>query len=558
MVVTKVEPYKLIGRKPVDVTEQNIKKSVGKYLRDYRKVLVEKGLSYPKIQLADALLEQSPQQELRRIGVFWRPGDGGPLNKIEKMVKGRQLIRETVFQQTIYTEIQQNDFGYSLTDAAQIRIVEMEHLTIKDIHRISSEIDKKLLMLLKAIINRHHDFNERVELLENINRMIENVKILSDNDNVTISDLAEQVNNMVINLNLTLHSNELRQLIRLERNSRVFQSMARIEIRVPISDYIFEMFASTANYIRREHAWSIFLGKVYEFFVCFEVQKDVKLYNVKDLKDWKKQNKMQGLHITDSNFQDFAKHFSTKVYTDVTEAKLKELNEIIRFTLNTLPTIECNDDTMTIKGNFLKSLDIQKAQCQSKVSKIRVFVVNTFFVDSNFFLDAELDILASKWIILNNFTFHLNGQDGKSMDTLQLPGTPGQPGNIGSNGHNFFGLANEIINGDSLTVNITGGNGGAGQDGVRNKDQVVELPSTEHEAWLWLPEDIPIFYENYLSTENQLARPTELDSVITYFLLLVGGSDKSNVYKVSPRSCCGKNGLGGPGKCAEYEIEFLD
>lgn len=557
MVVTKVEPYKLIGRKPVDVTEQNIKKSVEKYLRDYRKVLVEKGLSSPKIQLADALLEQSPEQELRRIGVFWRPGDGGPLNQIEKMVKGRQLIRETVFQQTIYTEIQQHDLGYSLTDAAQIRIVEMEHLTIKDIHRISSEIDKKLLILLKAIINRHHDFHERVDLLGNINRMIENVKTLSDSDNVTISDLAKQVNNMMINLNLTLHSDELRQLIRLEQNSRVFQSMARIEISVPISDYISEMFASTANYIRREQAWSTFLVGVYEFFICFEVQKDVKLYNVKNLRDWKKQNKMQGLHITNSNFQEFAKHFSSKVYTDVTDAKLKELNEIITFTLKTSPTIECDGDTMTIKGNFLKSLDIQEAQCPSRVSKIRVFVVNTFFVDSNLFLDADLDILAFKWIILNKFTFHLNGKNGKVMEKLHSPGTPGQPGNIGSNGHNFFGFANEIINGDSLTVNITGGNGGVGQDGVRNKDRVVELPSTEHEQWLWLPEDIPIFYENYLSTENQLAVKTQLDSVMTYFLLLVGGADKSNVYKVSPRICCGKNGLGGPGKCAEYEIDFL-
>lgn len=125
MVVTKVQPYAIHGRKFIDVSEQKVQKSVANYLSEYRKVLIEKGSSPAKIQLVDALSKQTPDGEFMRIGVFWRPGDAGRFNTIEKMTKGRKLIRNIVLGQTTYTEIQQNDFGYPLTDTAQLRIAQM-------------------------------------------------------------------------------------------------------------------------------------------------------------------------------------------------------------------------------------------------------------------------------------------------------------------------------------------------------------------------------------------------------------------------------------------------
>lgn len=176
-----------------------------------------------------------------------------------------------------------------------------------------------------------------------------------------------------------------------------------------------------------------------------------------------------------------------RFYLDIDEnTYLNELNEIIKFTLKSSPTIESNSETMTIKGNFWKSSDIQNAKYRSNVSKIRVFVAGIFFVDSNLLLDQDLEILADKWEILNESTFYLNGTRGKAIHSPESQGTPGIPGNVGSNGGNIFGLANEVISGDLLTVNVSGGVGGAGQAGSGNFDERVTLKQSGRGGLDWI------------------------------------------------------------------------
>lgn len=460
--------------------------------------------------------------------------------------KGRESIRKMVLRQTIYTEIQQNDFGYSLTDTAQMRIRDMVQYAFAEFHRLSSEIDRKLLKLLQEKIQRIYDIYERTVILGNINHMIETVK--NSTDVITVSGLADRINTFVNELNLTLYSEGLLHMFRLDQNLKILKSIASSEITVPISEYKSKSLISTLDYIRREHDWSKFLVRVYEFFVEYEVQKDVTLYNVKQLEDWKKPKKIQGLNITEHNLQTFAKQFSSDEHIEVTDSKLNELNEIIKFTLQSTLTVECIADTLTIKGNFVKSSDIPNAKCSSSVSKIRVFAAVTFFVDSNLRMDKELDILANKWVVLDAFTFYLNGEDGEAMAKPDLPGTPGLPGNVGANGKNFFGFANAIIDGNLLTINTSGGNGGTGQDGTKNLDEIVGNFTTYHKESIGFFDDIHSFYEEYLRNHGNYRVELQIrGSSWRYFVILWAGFREVNSYYVYTKrwNICAMLYLGG-------------
>lgn len=395
------------------------------------------------------------------------------------------------------------------------------------------------------------DFYERKQLLERINRIVANVWHPSANNSLSV--LSDNIGELTNSLNLTLDFDELRQIVRHENNLKILKSIARFEINVPITEYVSKAFEGTFDCIKVEHNWSKFLENVYDFFVDYEVQKDVRLYNVQNMKDWKIRDRPQGLNVTIDNLPEFAKHFIFNSDIEMKPNHLNELNEIIEFTLKSSPTVECNGDTMVIEGNFLKSSDIQSAKCQSgeSVSKIRIFVVSTFFVDSNLYLDKELEILTDKWIVLNEFTFYLNGKDGKMIEAPNSLGTPGRPGNIGTNGKNFFGASNEIINGNLLTVNTNGGNGGMGQDGSGNFDQKVHLPDTSHTGWIRFNDNVQSFYREYLTDWHQYAQSRSGSESLRYFAVLWLGTYKTNFYDVYPLECCGQIGLGGSGNGIE-------
>lgn len=89
---------------------------------------------------------------------------------------------------------------------------------------------------------------------------------------------------------------------------------------------------------------------------------------------------------------------------------------------------ECDGDTMTISGNFMKSSDIQPTKCPTnRISKINVFVMNTFYVDSDLNLHGYQRLNIFVWMELHKTRPHSSG-------------TAGKPGDPGTSAGNFFGL----------------------------------------------------------------------------------------------------------------------
>lgn len=517
--------------------ENSVKRTTVECLRNHTAILEKKGSSERKIQLIDNLLAGTPNKEHPKISILWHP-DGA----IPTMMNPRQKIRESILEDTSYTESQPNDFGFPLTDRALIHIQNIVRHTFNNISEGLTIIDRSMLNALQLKIRSYASFYDRLDLL------VVSKSLLKLNKVLTLKQLTDEFTTLNEALNLTSIDKEINGIAQHERNVKSLTSIAHTEFVFPIRDGIANA-SKTIEYLASEQKWYSFLVQVYEFFASYDAQQNKAAYNVANLEDWGHLNKPQGLVIDASNFNIFTRKFPSIIETTPPLEKLIELNEIIEFALQFPSQYECSGEVMTIRGNFVKSSDIKPWKCGS-ISKITVFVVHTFFVDNDLNLNGykELKIYADKWIVLREATFNLNGFDGEAQSRPQSPGTPGRRGNSGTNAGNFFGLSREMIRGNLLTINANGGNGAAGQDGTASDDVVPTFTRTKHEdsgTSLAIPSPHE-FYRRFLINDGYDA---ELTHPSSWFKNVLGISDGRvrNRFRIHPKKCCGKTGLGGPG-----------
>lgn len=559
LVVSKVPPAISRGRKFIETFERARKTSAANYMSGYRSAQQNADTNQKKIQLVDALLEKTPDGDYPKMSIFWRPIDAGAFNTIDKMIGGRAKTRKSILEDTSYTEIQPNDFGFPLTSAAQLHIDNMVRQTFREISTIIINIDNHVLSALQHKIESIDSCHDRLELLE----LCKNSFELNSGKVKTLEDLIDQFANLIKTSNITsLNSNaEFNRIDQQTNNLKTLKMIAQTENNLSIRELIASA-SKTMDYLMPEHNWYSFVVHVYEFFASYAVQKKIAVYNVANLSDWGQSNKPQGLRVDANNFNEFANRFGRwrNIEITPTPTKLKTLNEIIEFTLNSPPQYECDGETMTISGNFLKSLDIKPTKCTTnRVSRINVFVLSTFFVDCDLNLNGfeGLSIFADKLIIMQPTTFNLNGFDGETQAPPETKGTAGKPGNSGKNSGSFFAISNELVNGESLTVNINGGNGAKGQDGTGSDDVEAIFTLTEHSgtsSWLWDPDT---YYKRFLEAEGYDAELTDEDSEFRYWALFSIGTTKKHRFRIFPKERCGKTGQGGPGMSTKDSFPIL-
>lgn len=540
IVISKVDPYRANG---VPTTEAKVKKSVAKFLNEYRNELAKNEPNSAKVLLIDTLLNESSNGDFTRIGIFWKPTEANSFDQIDRMVEGRKHIRDVILQQTIYTEVRENDFGSPLTDTARLTIGEIIKFLTDDINRLFRTMDEEMRLQLQTIISSRADWLERMKLLKTLMQRSRDAEV----NNQTISSLVDELSALANQLNITSVSDEMKRMLRDEQNLRIFRSIIRSGEVFSIAEHFSTTLTAMRDYMKSEYEWSALLARLFANFAKYEAQRNVSEY----LPQLNHRDRDHEYHIDESNFTPFVKHFSDIDYGYATPSRLKELNGIIRFTLNADLSIEYNAETATIRGNFLKSSDVKRIRCPSGVSSIQVFAAHTFFVDCDLSLARNLNIFANKWEVRGNFTFDLSGDDGESLPSNYGSGTPGSPGNSGSNGRSFFGFAEEIINGHLLTVDTSGGNGGRGQDGTSAPDKSVHIPSEYSIGYQTglVQSSFRDILRDHLTMNNEQRVDVYVDDRYEHYMniLVFGKGTISNKFNVYLYECCGSNGLGGSG-----------
>lgn len=704
LVVTKVPSFKLRGRQNIEISENSVKNTSAEFISEHRSVLLGKGINEKKILLIDALLLNS-NNDYPRISVFWRPGDLGPFSNISKLTTGRHFIRKSILKNTIYTQIQTDDFGFPLSAEAKLHIRIMVDQLIENIStklssvtdRLQNDLDKRIdsetsfkLKLdrielaryrlqyptqnvpisLKNVTHRFHGIIEGSDLRsidndeltqiqrdeKNLNTLDSLSKDATTNDNLqspkidyksclnkineffkksedqiqkdivdqaqkTIQNIYNAVTNidtrfvttleeklklmngfkdkvemlklaklsiqqigdattidqrmrqfatLIYKLKITsIDVNECNRTVQLALDLEELKSLSISKIIVPIRDWIASS-KSTISFISSEFVWYSFLPRVYDFLSSYEVQKNTEVY------------KPRGQLITSENFKEFTSRIKSTMEFKPTLMRLNEVNEIIATTIISPPKYTCTDEIITIERNFLRSSDIQLSNCPSikKLKRLNVFVVDRFYVDADINLNGienlELHILANDWIIVQPATFRLNGFNGVSHAPLSINGMAGKSGNPGMNSGNFFGVANKVENGGSLTVELIGGNGGDGQDGTGSQDtQVIhnEEDCFDKNKPLYVPyicdnsaSDCRTFFKFRVcqkypagtrvespkvesGTISKMLDVTNLNYLTNFDIGEASiGREITLSWKVFTGDCCGTTGVGGRGK----------
>lgn len=220
-----------------------------------------------------------------------------------------------------------------------------------------------------------------------------------------------------------------------------------------------------------------------------------------------------------------------------------------------------NEDTMFFEGSSISSSYIKSVVADRFISKIYVYVADTFYVDEDLKLNgiAELQIFANTWNITRPVTFDLSGLNGASQKSTLAKGSAGNPGSKGMDGGNIFALANILINGNNLTVISDGGNGGDGQDGSAS-DDVFVLFSGENgvgDSGWFSQGDLHSYYKKYFNDKGYDTDISDIDDYTSLYAVFVHKKKSSFNIRLNPRKCCGKTGVGGTGKF-ELHFESLD
>lgn len=488
----------------------------------------------------DRLIEQT--QKLIVAYNVTLPIDNNELKRIQRNEKSLSILNSLITtkqnESVDYNSFYEKIVGFFVDRNATIRngIRKKTQETIKTISTILEHVDNQLTIALNRKLETIDGFLWKLEQLEFAQNQIQ--PTIAANE-LTLKQRIHQMKNLTqsYELNKYVSINELNRIFGLEQF--VITMKSADDLQLSIRDLI-ATSSNAISYQQSMHDWYSFLSESYRHFGAYDIQND----------------SIEMPPINEHNFKAMAKKVRQNANFVPTESKIKELNEVINMTHNR--EYRCENEMLTIKGTFVKSSDIEKALirlCPSvdAITKIKVFVLDTFYVNSNLYLnksnEVELQIMARTWDIRIDATFYLNGIHGELQPVQPMgnEGHPGKCGKPGTNAGNFVGYAHEIVNGNRLSIELNGGNGGNGQDGTGTSDVYVAFDEVDNSDWTNSNERADYYYWDFFRKKG--FPHSELIYSFSYYQRPM----KYNIYQtfeLYPDRCCSASmtGAGGYGK----------
>lgn len=482
--------------------------------------------------------------------------DRNLFNQIDQQVNNLNILNSLMGTATIVPYDNLNSISKQLLDL----FIDLKENVYADIVAESQQLIENITNILINTDNQWHlelqnqlqstvGFQNKLDLLQLSKNCTRSAR-----EDVTLMQRTDQLKSFVRTFNsMSIDEIELNRMENLERKLNHLKSISKSEIVIPVRDWI-ATSSKAIDFQCTEYEWYSFLAQTYQELRKYYIQQNITAYNVCNLEHWGQLNKPQGLSIDEHNFVQFTNRIAFGSEFVPTSSRFEELNEIIRITLKSTPKYECSNSTMTIKGVFVKSSDIQLTMCPStNVQKINVFAMDTFFVDGdlNFIkvTQVELNILSYTWNVIKTATFFLNGANGTNQAPPTNSGIAGRPGRPGTNAGNFFGLANKVVNGDALTVQLIGGRGGNGQDGTGNVDVGIAFDQG-FDTQTYGDQNVTNHLINLIKSKSGINHIETIskEDYLKGYAVFWGAGQYKHKFRLFPNRCCGATGLGGHGK----------
>jgi hypothetical protein len=264
-------------------------------------------------------------------------------------------------------------------------------------------------------------------------------------------------------------------------------------------------FAVQLNEIKKVVDWYSFITDSYTKLIEYDSQ-HVIANNRRNLKNW-------------INFKLVRKELGTNKAQDSYLETLETLSEREQTDLNKLidevqPSINhsCESSKLIVKGNLVKLSTVKTKVFQSCASftDLFIFASQLVIIDESLIEPSKnVYIIAPTWRVKGTRLINLRGLDANPIGRT-MAGDPGQPGG------NFIGVGDNFVNGNDLTIDVSGGNGGKGKDGDNGRNGVDgKTPRlTPTSSWH------DLFSRDYCTT------PLDHDEIAGY------AHDRGDIYKM--------------------------
>lgn len=476
LIVTKVNAHPTDPS--VTIPQYAVAKQAGKFIQDYKAGLTDDDENTRRIkEFLDLLLIQDETGNYTQINAFYRPDQLGPVSQIPLLIQNRIDNRKFTESNLNYTEIEENDFGYTLSKNAQKDVIDLAKLINTNVTKSTENIGDEIISFYEQNLIDFRTLIELKDLLNNASVAMDDLKNL--NENVTIEDFVTKIKKFVTDEQVFISKTEIENLLSQQKYLEFLKRVSKEKLPINPNDWIAAL-QKCIDYISIEGNWYTFLVGFYEDLSEYNIQSNLQLYDVADLAYWGKTGGQRGIRINNNNFKQFL-DLQTKYNTllkniEVTENKLTTINSVLNITLKHEISYQCDSDAMIVKREYLRLSEINLDYCNSSdIKHLQFYALNTFFTDSGLTFqgdDKEVAMLAYKHVVFMDTVFSLQGNDSTWIppkqpepDRQHTAGTPGIPGKAGQNGANFMSLSNTVLYGEHLTINAYAGNASPGQDG---------------------------------------------------------------------------------------------
>jgi hypothetical protein len=472
MIVTKVdsEYFNLPDVGLTMTLDSVIINRIAKFLREVKTELnqrstVDENLT-SKISLIDILLAKT-DQEYPRIQLFRRPDKAGSVDQIDLLQNCKPKLRKLVFNDLSYTSVDKNDFGFSLSSKSKFEIVEM-------IERSNDKIRENIEKILQMIVRHYDDLinasQDYFDLEMNLKALYHDLDSSLSNKKAKVLSFQEfctVVHTLIEKYNIQI-PNELFKAIEDEIRYRSLLESVTTDIELVNNKRLEnfqapEMVREVVQFILRVSKWYTFI--IHSFSRLSRYNAKENMENAETLKsDHFKQL------LIELNFFDYSAES-----IDFRQSELKSLEHLVAATLEDSMKSKCLDNgSQLIDGNYIKISEAKKLfkDCDGRSSMIYIVAAHTVFVDSNLDLfgkEKKLIIFAPKWEVKGVFHFNLDGISNTERYYTTGQGVPGGAAGV------FFGVGNQFINGNDLTISAVGGNGGNGRNGQDGKYDINRI-----------------------------------------------------------------------------------
>ncbi|XP_075221408.1 uncharacterized protein LOC142324464 [Lycorma delicatula] len=414
-----------------------------------------------------------------RILLFRKPTQEGPLINISDLMTERSTLRKALLSDINFSLINENDFGYSVSDQAKNYLNELFSLGKEYIISLSDLLSKYIVTVYENKLNEIKLMDERID---EIKRLKDNTYRLI-NETHSAANAKQYFNVIKSFMDFKNISDKCKN--NLNKAGILINFLDNLDNFLKSPEYKLSgwsgSFHMLSDFIHNETVNNYLIEDAFRALTSYEIQNYKKMFYLPVITPWA--DTYEGNTINEHTLPNLLTFLNlSKKYGDVklNELTMKILSSATDLAIKTETKSYYINDTLHFSGYIVRLSEIEDRHFKNDVETNRLVIIalHTVFIDKDLDQDylkgKEILIIAPMWNVIGSRRISVDGRPGnKVLPPKAVTGEIGKDGADGENAGIFIGIGMTFENGRNLIISANGGDGqtgGDGGDGLQGSD----------------------------------------------------------------------------------------